>query len=63
MPIRKSAFKKQKPRAPYFLVRRDRRKIIKKTKKFWVKCATGIIKEIVMANNNKCFLVRHGDHR
>ena len=58
-------FKKaQKPTAPYIMARGDHRISIKVLKVLHIECApvTSIAKQIVMAQNNRCLLVRHRDH-
>ena len=56
--------KSQRPRTSYLIARADHRKTIKVTKALCIKCApvTGTVTGIVIAHNNRCFLVKHRDH-
>ena len=62
--IQKSAFKNQRKRTPYTIARGYHKKTIKVIKVYRVKCAPAIavVKGILIAQNNICLLVRHGNY-
>ena len=64
MRIRKSAFKNQEPKKSNLNARGDYRETIKLIQILRDKCSpgTGIAKRSKIAYNERCFLVRHGDH-
>ena len=56
--------KNQRPRTSYLIAPADHRKTIKVTKALCIKCApvTGTVTGIVIAHNNRCFLVKNRDN-
>ena len=60
----KSAFKKQKKKAPYLVAWGDHGKTIEVMKELCAKHApiTVVAREIVMAHRSRYLLVRYGDH-
>ena len=64
IPIQKSVFKNKETRTLHIIAPGGQRKTIKVKKVLRIKCVpvTVIVIRIVMIENNRCLIVRHGDH-